>query len=440
MGRKQDGIVRFGKKSGKSDKTVKTLKSRGTGDIDIQDARLIAKMKMIDLSKSDLDIIKSIQPLIEKNIDLLVNTFYDTILNLDHLKEMVLKHSTVDRLKKTLRRHMIELFDGNIDKNFINKRLKVANIHFKIGLEPSWYMGAFQNIQNSLTQIIFKEVQSKGELLSVIDAVQKVLSFEQQIVLEAYHQEQMEQLSVQFEEGKSYLKNKMTAVSEDLVALAEQNQASVETLSISIDEVNQTTAESNEKAILARDFASDGQNNLNELLEKINFMEELSKEMIESIHKLGESSEKISNVIYMVQDIAEQTNVLALNSAIEAARAGEHGRGFAVLAQEVQKLAEQTKDSITQIHELITTSNNHKERVIESLEQVENAVQSGITSSRDTYESFQKIVQSVQQNSITATEVQEQVKVLIKVVKEIEHATSIVAESAEELNEAAIKA
>ncbi|MBM7716965.1 globin-coupled sensor protein [Siminovitchia sp. FSL H7-0308] len=428
------------KKSGKSDKTVKTLKSRGTGDIDIQDARLIAKMKMIDLSKSDLDIIKSIQPLIEKNIDLLVNTFYDTILNLDHLKEMVLKHSTVDRLKKTLRRHMIELFDGNIDKNFINKRLKVANIHFKIGLEPSWYMGAFQNIQNSLTQIIFKEVQSKGELLSVIDAVQKVLSFEQQIVLEAYHQEQMEQLSVQFEEGKSYLKNKMTAVSEDLVALAEQNQASVETLSISIDEVNQTTAESNEKAILARDFASDGQNNLNELLEKINFMEELSKEMIESIHKLGESSEKISNVIYMVQDIAEQTNVLALNSAIEAARAGEHGRGFAVLAQEVQKLAEQTKDSITQIHELITTSNNHKERVIESLEQVENAVQSGITSSRDTYESFQKIVQSVQQNSITATEVQEQVKVLIKVVKEIEHATSIVAESAEELNEAAIKA
>ena len=145
------------KKSGKSDKTVKTLKSRGTGDIDIQDARLIAKMKMIDLSKSDLDVIKSIQPLIEKNIDLLVTTFYDTILDLDHLKEMVQKHSTVERLKKTLRRHMIELFDGNIDKNFINKRLKVANIHFKIGLEPSWYMGAFQNIQNSL-----KRTNGKG--------------------------------------------------------------------------------------------------------------------------------------------------------------------------------------------------------------------------------------------------------------------------------------
>lgn len=427
------------KKGGKSNKAVKEPKN-ATVEINIQDNSITEKMNMIRISKSDLKMIKSIQPLIEKNIDILVNDFYSTILNVHHLKEIIEKYSSVDKLKKTLKIHMIELFDGSIDQNFINKRLRVANIHFKIGLEPSWYMGAFQNIQNSLTQIIFSEVKSKGELLNIVDAVQKILSFEQQIVLEAYHQEQMKKLNVQFEEGKSYLKNKMTAVSEGLVALAEQNQASVETLSVSIEEVDQTTAESNEKAVLAKDYAHDGQNNLNELLEKINFMEKLSKEMIESIHKLGESSNEISNVIYIVQDIAEQTNVLALNSAIEAARAGEHGRGFAVLAQEVQKLAEQTKDSITQIHELISTSNTHKERVIESLEQVENAVQSGIASSRDTYESFQKIVRSVQQNSITAMEVQEQIQVLIKVIKEIEHATSIVVESAEELNEAAIKA
>lgn len=431
------GLVKSGEK--KSNKPPKQSAGGNTG-IHVDDSSITDKINMVNLTEADLKAIRSIQPIVEKHIETLVQDFYSTIMQVEHLKGIIDRNSTVDRLKKTLRTHTIELFNGKIDQRFIDKRLRVAKVHYVIGLEPSWYMGSFQNIQNTLTHIIFKEVKNTGDILKILSAVQKIISLEQQIVLEAYHQENDKKLNAQFEEGKAYLKNKMTTVSESLVALAEQNQASVETLSMNIQEVEQTTAESNEQAILAKDFASDGQQNLSELLEKISFMEELSKEMIQSIYKLGESSNEITNVIHIVQDIAEQTNVLALNSAIEAARAGEHGRGFAVLAKEVQKLAEQTKDSIIKIHDLISTSNEHKEEVLKSLEQVKSAVQSGILSSRHTNESFQKIVQSVQQNSITAMEVQEQIQVLTKVIKEIEHATSIVTESAEELNEAAIKA
>jgi heme-based aerotactic transducer len=425
----------------KKDQNTKKPENKATGKntgIDVTDSSVLEKTSFIHLTDSDMKTIHRIQPIVNKYIDQLVNDFYSVIMQVPHLKNIIEQNSTVDRLKKTLRIHLFELFNGKIDEPFIEKRIRIAIIHFRIGLEPSWYMGAFQNIQNALTQAIFREVKDTKQILSFLEVTQKLISLEQQLVLEAYHEENMKKLNSQFEEGKLHLKNKMTTVSQGLVALAEQNQASVETLNENVQMVNETAEESNEQAILARDYAKDGQNNLSDLLEKIDSMETLLKEMIESIYKLGESSNEISNVIHIVQDIAEQTNILALNSAIEAARAGEHGRGFSVLAKEVQKLAEQTKESISQIHEFISASNTHKDRVIDILKEVEDAVQSGLSSSKKTQDSFQNIVQSVQQNSITAMKVQEQVHELVQVINDIKQATSIVAKSAEELNEAAV--
>lgn len=403
----------------------------------VKEASLQKKMDMMGCTVEDLKLVKDIQPLVEENINHLVEDFYTSILRVDHLKKIIEQHSTVERLKQTLKIYIIELFNGEIDQVFLEKRFRIAEAHFRIGLESTWYMGAFQNVQKSVISLILDNIKDRKSYAPILAAVNKLFSLEQQIVLEAYD---MKRLESQFEEGKAFLKSKMTVVSEELLVLSEQTEVSVEELSSNIHEVSLTTSESNEQAKVANKHANEGQQKLDELLQKNNFMETLSQKMIENIHQLGESSNQISNVIHLVQDIAEQTNILALNSAIEAARVGVHGRGFAVLAEEVRKLSEQTKSSIDQIHNLISTSNTYKQRVEESLQQVKDAVQSSISSSTHTRESFQLIVQSIQQNGATVSKVQEQMNKLIHVVNEIEQSISSVASSAEHLNEAAIKA
>lgn len=116
---------------------------------------------------------------------------------------------------------------------------------------------------------------------------------------------------------------------------------------------------------------------------------------VTKVEGLDEQSQEISQLVSVIRDIADQTNLLALNAAIEAARAGEHGKGFAVVADEVRKLAEQVSVSVTDITGIVSNIQNETSFVVESLKDGYTEVEQGTSQIKVTGQTFHEISDSV---------------------------------------------
>ncbi|WNR46181.1 methyl-accepting chemotaxis protein [Paenibacillus roseipurpureus] len=145
---------------------------------------------------------------------------------------------------------------------------------------------------------------------------------------------------------------------------------------------------------------------------------------------LERDSAKIGEIIDLIDEISEQTNLLALNAAIEAARAGEHGRGFAVVADEVRKLAERSSQATNEITEIIKLMQQNTEKSVVS-------VSEGVVQSRITFESFDHIMQKVRESSLKVSEISEASKSQIKHTAQVMEAIESVAAVSEETAAAA---
>ena len=140
--------------------------------------------------------------------------------------------------------------------------------------------------------------------------------------------------------------------------------ANVEQLTVSINIVADNTGEAAKVAKTSDAQAADGQRAIGKLVTQINEAAAVVRSAAEQINHLKTESEKISGIVAVSKDIADQTNLLALNAAIEAARAGEQGRGFAVVADEVRKLSERTAHSTGEIAQMVSGIQHSTETVV----------------------------------------------------------------------------
>jgi twitching motility protein PilJ len=163
-------------------------------------------------------------------------------------------------------------------------------------------------------------------------------------------------------------------------------------MAVSINEVSSNSKESAAMASRSVESAKKGGVAVRRTIDGMDSIRETIQETSKRIKRLGESSQEIGDIVELIDDIAEQTNILALNAAIQAAMAGEAGRGFAVVADEVQRLAERSSSATKQIEALVKTIQTDTNEAVISMEQSTSGVVNGARLAEDAGMALEEIV------------------------------------------------
>ena len=243
-------------------------------------------------------------------------------------------------------------------------------------------------------------------------------------------------------------------VTKDLLSATQKQAAeirdaggAVELMTKSIQEVDSSAAQSSAVARRTLEVTEQGTHAVQNSVSSMDAIREQIQDTAKRIKRLGESSQEIGEIVDLISDITEQTNVLALNAAIQAASAGEAGRGFAVVAEEVQRLAERSGDATKQIGMLVKTIQSDTQDAVAAMEKSTQGVVDGAQLSNVAGQALREIEKSTHEladlvNSISvstqvqtdmASEVAGFMNDILKITEQTSHSTQLTNNSVAQL-------
>ncbi|MBE6102140.1 MAG: methyl-accepting chemotaxis protein [Selenomonas ruminantium] len=273
---------------------------------------------------------------------------------------------------------------GNPIEMLMNEAGKIAggDLRGHVEVPSNDEMGALGNSLNHMIENLRKVIGQVNDMSEQVAAASEELTASAEQSAQASHM--VADSVVNIAEGAS-----------EQAIEAGNIQATAEDVTNHAQSIVKDTQSVLNNAVAAKDKINDGRKSIQEAVHQMNNITASTDSIQASIVKLDKSSQQIADIVQMITGIAEQTNLLALNAAIEAARAGEAGRGFAVVADEVRKLAESSNQSSQQIAQLVQSNVQDMKMAVEASSAGAQSVQAGINTVNSADEAFQDIVRVI---------------------------------------------
>ncbi|WMT29596.1 methyl-accepting chemotaxis protein [Bacillus aerius] len=290
------------------------------------------------------------------------------------------------------------------------------------------------------------EVTSKNEIGQLGTAFNQMTTHLRQLILQVQNgSRQLADSAAQFEEtiSQTISASEQTSSSIEQVSEASREQSdavgkvasTIQEVSTGMHNAAEHTSDVSGHSISVTEKAEEGASLIQQFVKQMSSIKESVNEHHSTMANVQVQFTGIQDLLGNIHAIADQTNLLALNAAIEAARAGEHGRGFAVVADEVRKLAEESSQLTDQISQLLANVNNDTERSSQSMTKVERDVAEGVKVSQLSEQSFQEILESIRDISMKAEELSATTEQISASTEEISQTIGVIEEGAKRNSE-----
>jgi methyl-accepting chemotaxis protein len=253
------------------------------------------------------------------------------------------------------------------------------------------------------TEAELSDTKEKLEMKAELEKTN--LALESEIAERKQIENNLRKAMQEVQEGVNILASAVSQIltsTKELAAVSAETATAVSQTTVTVEEVKQTVRLANEKsrnvsdsAQQAAQVAQQGQAAVAETIKGINLIKKYMASVAESIVKLSEQNQAIGEIISTVNDLAQQSNLLAVNAAIEAAKAGEQGKGFAVVAQEVKSLADQSKQATFQVRSILNDIQQATGAAVMTTEQVAKAVEASVGQATESGDSIARLTENV---------------------------------------------
>lgn len=349
------------------------------------------------ITDAEAELLRSLLPTVEQHVDRIVEEFYAHLLEFAETQTFFIDQETLHRAQRAQREYLLDLFRGTYDSAYFERRLQIGVVHDTIGLPAKWYLGSNAFFFQALVALLARRFRFRTDKLTqCVSALNKVLTLDQCLVMETY----------------------IGTMVERIEGLTDQVSNTIQVLAPAAQRAAELANAASEAARGSLQIADRGAATVDEALAEMSALKASAEASVKGAQDLSERIAQIGAVLNLLDEFTTDTNVLALNAAVQAARAGEQSKGFAVIADQIRNLADDSKASLTRVDSLVSLIQEASGATLAASQVGAEKAKDGTQLTTKMGEAFSSLANSAQATAATvqqiAVGVQEQSEEILK--------------------------